>query len=115
MILKTMTSTSIKVSRLVVLVLVLAASVCTLPILAHAQNAVSYTVSPTIYDMTANPGQVFKSTVRIINTNSFELKVYIDVNSSSPKKKKVYRSLYQSIKVPRSKARLPSGLPPTKS
>lgn len=72
-------------SRLVVLVLVLAAGLYTLPILVHAQNAVSYTISPTIYDMTANPGQVFKSTVRIINTNSFELKVYIDVNNFIPK------------------------------
>ena len=52
---------------------------------AHSQEAVSYTVSPTIFDMTANPGQVFRSTVRIINTNKFELHVYVDLNNFTPK------------------------------
>ena len=56
-----------------------------LPVPVQAQEAVSYTVSPTIFDMTANPGQVFRSTVRIINTNKFELHVYVDLNNFTPK------------------------------
>ena len=80
-----MTSTLKKVSRYAVFLLVLGACLWTQPMQVHAQDAVSYTVSPTIYDMTANPGQVFSSTLRIINTNSFELRVYIDVNNFIPK------------------------------
>ena len=52
---------------------------------AFAQEAVSYTVSPTIYDMTANPGQVFRSTLRIINTNSFELRLFVDTQDFVPR------------------------------
>ena len=63
----------------------MAALVVGTPLIVHAQEAVSYTVSPTIYDMTANPGQAFRSTLRIINTNSFELHVYIDMNNFIPK------------------------------
>ena len=59
--------------------------IAVLPLPAQAQEAVSYTVSPTIFDMTANPGQVFRSTVRIINTNKFELHVYVDLNNFTPK------------------------------
>jgi len=51
----------------------------------YAQEVVSYTVSPTIYDMTANPGQVFRSTLRIINTNSFDLHLYVDAQDFIPK------------------------------
>lgn len=35
--------------------------------------------------MTANPGQTFKSTLRIINTNPYELRVFIDRNDFLPK------------------------------
>lgn len=59
--------------------------IAVLPFPAYAQEAVSYTVSPTIFDITANPGQVFRSTVRIINTNKFELHVYVELNNFTPK------------------------------
>ena len=50
-----------------------------------AQEALTYTVSPTIYDMTANPGQVFKSTLRVINPNSFEIHLYLESQDFIPK------------------------------
>lgn len=78
---KTMTSILKKISA----VLFLGAIITVVPSKAFAQESVSYTVSPTIFDMTANPGQTFKSTLRIINTNSFELHVYIDLNNFVPK------------------------------
>lgn len=81
MTLKTMISTLQKVSKwLPCLALLLF-----LPLTGHAQESVSYTVSPTIFDMTANPGQTFRSTVRIINTNPFELHIYIDKANFIPK------------------------------
>lgn len=54
------------------------------PFFASAQG-LSLSVSPTIFDMTANPGQVWRSTVRIINTNPHELTVYVDVADFVPK------------------------------
>lgn len=55
------------------------------PSLLLAQDSVSFSVSPTIFDMTANPGQQWQSTVRIINANPFELVVFINVVHFVPK------------------------------
>ncbi len=55
------------------------------PLSLHAQDAVTFSVSPTIFDMTANPNQNWQSTLRVINVNAFELKVYIDVANFVPK------------------------------
>ncbi len=55
------------------------------PALSSAQEAISVSVSPTIYDMTANPGQVWQSTVRIVNPNPFELTLSVTPNSFIPK------------------------------
>jgi hypothetical protein len=51
----------------------------------RAQDALTYSVSPTIFDMTANPGQSWQSTVRVINPNSYDLTLYIDVAEFIPK------------------------------
>jgi LytR cell envelope-related transcriptional attenuator len=57
----------------------------TLPSYSSAQETVSFSVSPTIYDMTANPEQVWQSTVRIINPNPFELTLSITPSNFIPK------------------------------
>jgi hypothetical protein len=56
-----------------------------LPFSLFAQDSLSLSVSPTIFDMTANPGQTWRSTVRIINANPYELTVYVDVAGFVPK------------------------------
>ncbi|NCT01905.1 DUF916 domain-containing protein [Candidatus Parcubacteria bacterium] len=48
------------------------------------QEALSLTVSPTLYDMTANPGQEIQTMVRIINPNPYEITVYADVVNFAP-------------------------------
>lgn len=65
--------------------LLLLAVVLLAPLPALAQEAISYTISPAIFDMTANPGQIFSSTLRIINTNPYELHVYVERNNFLPK------------------------------
>ena len=55
------------------------------PMSALAQGSIAFSVSPTIYDMTANPGQVWQSTVRIINPNPFELKLSVTPHNFIPK------------------------------
>ena len=55
------------------------------PFCTHAQEAVSFSVSPTIFDMTANPGQTWRSTIRIINVNPYPLQVFIDTNNFVPR------------------------------
>lgn len=55
------------------------------PCLASAQGSVSFTVSPTIFDMTANPGQTWQSTIRIINSNPFDLGLSVEVVNFAPK------------------------------
>jgi hypothetical protein len=50
-----------------------------------ADEGLSFSVSPTIYDMTANPGQTWQSTVRIINPNPFELTLSVTPNNFVPK------------------------------
>jgi phage pi2 protein 07 len=52
---------------------------------ALAQEAVTFSVSPTIFDMTGTPGQTWRSTVRIINVNPFALTVYVKPANFEPK------------------------------
>jgi len=50
-----------------------------------AQSAVSLSVSPTLFEMTANPGQEWKSNVRVINSNEFDITIYANVVNFAPK------------------------------
>ncbi len=50
-----------------------------------AQESVTLSISPTIFDMAAEPGQVWQSTLRVINVNPFDLTVYVDVVNFAPK------------------------------
>jgi len=51
----------------------------TLPGFVSAQSAVTLSVSPTLFEMTASPSQTWTSTVRVINSNSFPIQIYTDV------------------------------------
>lgn len=51
---------------------------------ASAQQSVALSVSPTIFEMTANPEQRWESSLRIINVNPFELTVYAEVMNFKP-------------------------------
>jgi hypothetical protein len=52
--------------------------------IALAQSSLTLSISPSLYDMSINPGQEWRSTLRIINVNDFDLTVYIDVLNFSP-------------------------------
>ncbi len=65
--------------------LAIATAVFLMPLFALAQGQLSFSVSPTIFDMTANPGQTWQSTVRVINTNPYELTIYVEVADFVPK------------------------------
>ena len=71
--LKTMTLTSRAPSRLLV-ALFLAAVV--FPVATHAQEATSLSVTPPLFQISAEPGQVWQSSIKVINTNDFPLTVY---------------------------------------
>ncbi len=45
---------------------------------AYAQSGLSITVSPTLFDITAAPGQVWQSELRIINSNLYDLTIYTE-------------------------------------
>lgn len=51
---------------------------------ANAQSALSLSVSPTIFDMSANPAQEWTSFVRVINPNPYEIKVFANVVNFAP-------------------------------
>lgn len=55
-----------------------------LPMAAFAQDSLSLSVSPTLFEMTANPGQEWVSNVRVINSNPYDLTVYTDVVNFAP-------------------------------
>jgi LytR cell envelope-related transcriptional attenuator len=52
---------------------------------ALAQESVTLSISPTLYDMSAEPGQTWQSNLRIVNVNPFDLTVYVDVVNFAPK------------------------------
>ncbi len=71
-----------KISHCIFLLLVLASFV--VPLQSFAQDAVTLSVSPTIFEMTGNPSQRWESTIRVINANPFELRVYAEVTNFVP-------------------------------
>lgn len=55
-----------------------------LPMLVKAQAALTLSVSPTLFDMSALPGQEWPSTLRVINSNPYDIKVYANVVNFAP-------------------------------
>lgn len=47
-------------------------------------ESLSLSVSPTLFDMSANPGQEWRSSLKVINTNKFELTLYAEVVDFRP-------------------------------
>ncbi len=52
--------------------------------LTHAQSSLSLSVSPTLIEVSASPEQAWSSSVRVINSNPFEIQVFADVVNFSP-------------------------------
>jgi hypothetical protein len=50
----------------------------------QAQESLTLSISPSIFNMSANPGQEWQSTLRVINVNNFDLTVYVDVLNFLP-------------------------------
>jgi hypothetical protein len=50
----------------------------------NAQESLTLSISPSLFDMSVNPGQEWRSTLRVINVNNYDLTVYIDVVNFSP-------------------------------
>jgi hypothetical protein len=55
-----------------------------LPAITHAQEALSLSISPTLFEMSASPGQEWSSTLKIINTNPYELIISSNVVNFAP-------------------------------
>ncbi len=74
----------ISISRIksaAVVVLVVASLVATS---AHAQESVTISVTPTLFDMVAERGQTWQSKLKVVNVNPFDLPVYVEVVNFSP-------------------------------
>ena len=54
------------------------------PFFAMAQGTLTLSVSPTLFKMSAAPGQNLSSSVKVINSNDFEITVYADVVNFAP-------------------------------
>jgi phage pi2 protein 07 len=51
---------------------------------AAAQTSQSISVSPTLFDMSAEPGKLWMSNIRVVNSNPYELTVYAEVVNFMP-------------------------------
>ncbi len=80
----TMTSTLSNLSKQFLVGCILALVSCLTVPTVFAQGSLSLSVSPTIFEMTANPGQEWNSTLRVVNTNPFPLTVYATVVNFKP-------------------------------
>ncbi len=50
-----------------------------------AQESVTLSISPTLFDMSGEPGQTWQSKLRVVNVNSFDLTVYVEVVNFAPR------------------------------
>lgn len=57
----------------------------TLPGEAFAEDAITLSISPSLYEMSAEPGQEWRSTLKVVNVNKFDLTVYADVVNFAPR------------------------------
>jgi len=48
------------------------------PSLAVAQNSLTISVTPTLFQMSAMPGQIWESQIKVVNSNNFTLTVYAE-------------------------------------
>jgi len=46
---------------------------------AEAQGSLTLSISPSLFDMSVSPGQEWRSSLRVINVNNYDLTVYLDV------------------------------------
>ena len=49
-----------------------------------AQEALTLSISPSLFDMSVNPNQEWRSSLRVINVNDYDLTVYLDVVNFMP-------------------------------
>jgi len=66
------------------LLLLTFALLAVLPVTAWAQASLSLSVSPTLFEMTASPGQEWESVIRVINSNPYDIKVFADAVNFAP-------------------------------
>ena len=50
----------------------------------YAQSTLSLSVTPTLFEMSAEPGQLWKSEVKVINSNDFDITVYAHAVNFAP-------------------------------
>jgi hypothetical protein len=79
---KTMTSTLNQLPKYVVASLL--GALLAVPFLTAAQESLTLSVTPTLFQMSAAPGQSWQSSVRVINSNSFPLTVYAEPVNFAP-------------------------------
>lgn len=53
--------------------------------LSHGQESITLSVSPTLFDMSAEPGQSWQSNLRVVNVNKNDLTVYVEVVNFAPR------------------------------
>ena len=51
----------------------------------QAQESLTLSISPSLFDMSVNPGQEWRSNLRVINVNDYDLTVYVDVVNFVPR------------------------------
>ena len=71
----------LKIRRIVFYVLV---SPLFFPWFVFAQDSLTLSVSPTLFEMTANPGQTWESKIKVINSNPYDIDVYTDTLHFAP-------------------------------
>ncbi len=55
-----------------------------LPAYSYAQESLSLSVTPPLFQLNTAPGDVWKSSIKVINTNAYELTVYAEVYHLEP-------------------------------
>ena len=76
-----------KIHKISILLIAVVVIQCAFPhfIFAQAKNqGLSLSVTPTLFEMSANPSQVWKSSVKVINNNRYDLTVYAQVVNFAP-------------------------------
>lgn len=71
-------------NKLAALILILAAALTGTNFALAQSPTLTLSISPSLFDMSVNPGQEWRSSLRVINVNDYDLTVYVDVVNFLP-------------------------------
>jgi len=69
------------------------------PLFALAQQGQILSVTPPLFQLSIEPGDIWSSNIKVVNGNPYDLTIYVDIVNFAPNGEGVRGNLYQILQV----------------